>query len=80
MNTEIQKLFLQSKVLPADKITKKIKMQKRVKISGGDFVLNGVSSYPFGVLIQNYFLRCCFLVLPTVSLYITCKKWLYLFW
>ena len=53
-------MFLQSKVLQAGKITVKIKMQKYVKISGREFVLNVDSSYESGIYIQIIFLTVMF--------------------
>ena len=53
-----KKILLQIELLPAGKITVKIKMQKCVKISGGRFVLNVDPSHESGIHIQNNRLHC----------------------
>ena len=53
-----KKLFLESQLLPAGKIAMKITMQKCVKISWVEFVLNVDPSLASGILIQNNLLHC----------------------
>ena len=64
------KLLLQSNVLPAGTITVKIKMQKCVKISRGEFVLNVDYSYKSGTHIQNNLPHCyVFFIFSSVIIY-----------